>query len=176
MVKTVDTSGGRSVPYDFLIVAPGLVLDHDAIEGFSLDLVGAQGIGALYAGPQNAAKTWAAGSKFAEEGGVVLFTRPGTEIKCAGAPLKHMFLIEDVATRTAGKGKHEMHYAAHDATLFGVPIVSEKVRMLFEDRAINPHYSHVLKAVGPGRKRATSARGSPATRTRCDPPVGVKLG
>lgn len=157
LAKTVSTTGGQAVPYDFLVVAPGLVLDHDAIEGFSLDLVGSNGIGALYAGPEYAAKTWAAASKFAQEGGVGVFTRPGTEMKCAGAPLKHTFLIEDIATRTAGAGKHEMHYASHDASLFGVPIVSEKVRMLFEDRGITPHYSHVLKAVDPGRKLATFA-------------------
>jgi sulfide:quinone oxidoreductase len=118
-------------------------------------MVGSNGIGALYAGPQYASKTWQAASKFAEEGGVGLFTRPSTEMKCAGAPLKHTFLIEDIATRTAGKGKHEMHYAAHDNALFGVPIVSEKVRMLFEDRGIAAHYSHVLKAVDAGRKIAT---------------------
>ncbi|SFR53696.1 FAD-dependent oxidoreductase [Litoreibacter janthinus] len=157
IAKTVDTTGGTTVPYDFLIVAPGLVLDHDAIEGFSLDMVGTNGIGALYAGPQYAAKTWKAASKFAEDGGVGVFTRPGTEMKCAGAPLKHTFLIEDIATRTAGAGKHEMHYASHDGSLFGVPIVSEKVRMLFEDRGIAPHYSHVLKAVDAGSKRATFA-------------------
>lgn len=157
IAKTVDTSGGQTVPYDFLVVAPGLVLDHDAIEGFSLDLVGTNGIGALYAGPQYAAKTWDAASKFTEDGGVGLFTRPATEMKCAGAPLKHTFLIEDIATRTAGAGKHEMHYASNNASLFGVPIVSEKVRMLFESRGITPQYSHVLKAVDPGRKLATFA-------------------
>ncbi|WP_400082066.1 NAD(P)/FAD-dependent oxidoreductase [Yoonia sp. R78084] len=155
ITKVVDTSGGQSLSYDFLIVAPGLVLDHDAIEGFSLDMVGTNGIGALYAGPQYAAKTWEAASRFAEEGGAGVFTRPATEMKCAGAPLKHTFLIEDIATRTAGAGKHEMHYAANNNSLFGVPIVSEKVRMLFEDRGINPHYSHVLKAVDAGRKIAT---------------------
>ena len=58
LAKTVATTGGQSLPYDFLIVAPGLVLDHDAIEGFSLDMVGQNGIGALYAGPDYAAKTW----------------------------------------------------------------------------------------------------------------------
>ncbi|MCR8722693.1 NAD(P)/FAD-dependent oxidoreductase [Frigidibacter sp. ROC022] len=157
LAKTVATTGGQSLPYDFLIVAPGLVLDHDAIEGFSLDLVGSNGIGALYAGPQYAAKTWEAAQKFTEEGGVGLFTRPATEMKCAGAPLKHTFLIEDIATRTAGPGKHEIHYASNNNSLFGVPIVSEKVRMLFESRGITPQYSHVLKAVDPGQKRATFA-------------------
>ncbi|SNT73580.1 NAD(P)/FAD-dependent oxidoreductase [Paracoccus seriniphilus] len=157
LARTVDLTDGQTIPYDFLVVAPGLVLDHDAIEGFSLDLVGTGGIGALYAGPLYAARTWEAASKFSEEGGVGVFTRPATEMKCAGAPLKHTFLIEDIATRTAGAGKHKMHYAAHDNTLFGVPIVSEKVRMLFQDRGITPHYSHVLKAVDPGRKLARFA-------------------
>jgi len=155
VAKTVATTDGQNVPYDFLVVASGLVLDHDAIEGFSLDLVGTRGIGALYAGPEYAAKTWQAASQFSEEGGVGIFTRPATEMKCAGAPLKHAFLIEDIATRTAGAGKHEMHYAANNNALFGVPIVSEKVRMLFEDRGIMPHYSHVLKAVDADRKIAT---------------------
>lgn len=153
--KTVTTSGGRSLPYDFLIVATGLVLDHDAIEGFSLDLVGKDGIGALYAGADYAAKTWAAASKFAESGGHAVFTRPATEMKCAGAPLKHAFLLEDIASRSAAKGKCSFTYAAHNNALFGVPIVSEKVRMLFQSRGIKPVYSHVLKAVDPGRKIAT---------------------
>ncbi|WP_050527920.1 NAD(P)/FAD-dependent oxidoreductase [Pseudorhodobacter aquimaris] len=155
--KTVSTASGQTLSYDFLILAPGLVLDHDAIEGFSLDLIGTNGIGALYAGPDAAARTWTAAQKFTEEGGVGIFTRPITEMKCAGAPLKHAFLIDDIAKRTAGPGKHDMHYAAHDHTLFGVPIVSEKVRMLFLDRGITPHYSHVLKAIEPGAKRATFA-------------------
>jgi sulfide:quinone oxidoreductase len=53
------------------------------------------GIGALYAGPDYAARTWQAASRFVEEGGRGIFTRPATEMKCAGAPLKHTFLIDD---------------------------------------------------------------------------------
>jgi sulfide:quinone oxidoreductase len=155
IAKTVDTTTGETLAYDFLIVAPGLVLDHDAIEGFSLDMVGQNGIGALYAGPEYAAKTWSAVARFAEEGGVGLGTRPGTEMKCAGAPLKHAFLVDDIAIRTAGRGKHEMHYAANNQSLFGVPIVAEKLRMLFGERQITTHYNHVLRAIDPGRKLAT---------------------
>lgn len=91
VAKTVATAGGQTLPYDFLVVAPGLVLDHAAIEGFSLDLVGTNGIGALYAGPEYAAKTRSAASRFTEEGGLAISTRPTTEMKCAGAPLKHTF-------------------------------------------------------------------------------------
>lgn len=157
VAKTVATQSGQSLEYDFLVVAPGLVLDHDAIEGFSLDMVGKDGIGALYAGPEQAAKTWEAASKFTEEGGVGLFTRPETEMKCAGAPLKHTFLIDDIAKRAGNGGKIDVQYAAPQSTLFGVPIVAEKVRMLFGDRGISSHMQHTLKAVDAGAKRARFA-------------------
>ncbi|WP_417278027.1 NAD(P)/FAD-dependent oxidoreductase [Celeribacter sp.] len=155
VAKTVSTEGGQSLSYDFLVVAPGLILDHDAIEGFSLDMVGGNGIGALYAGPQYAAATWQAASKFVEEGGHGIFTRPGTEMKCAGAPLKHTFLIDDRLRRAGNRGKAEITYGAHDGALFGVPIVSEKVRMLFLDREIAPVYQHTVKSIDAGAKRVT---------------------
>ncbi len=154
VARTVTTSDSQVINYDFLVIAPGLVLDHDAIEGFSLDMVGKDGIGALYAGPQFAAKTWEAASRFTETGGVGIFTRPATEMKCAGAPLKHTFLIDDIARRAGNRGKTEITYAANNDSLFGVPIVSEKVRMLFADRGIKSAYSHVLKSVDSARKLA----------------------
>ena len=155
--KTVSTEGGQTVDYDWLVVAPGLVLDHDAIDGFSLDMVGENGIGALYAGPQYAAKTWAAASRFTDEGGTGLFTRPATEMKCAGAPLKHTFLIDDIARRAGNSGKVNMVYAAPQGSLFGVPIVAEKVRMLFEERGVDTMMNRTLTAIDAGAKRASFA-------------------
>ncbi|WP_430465819.1 NAD(P)/FAD-dependent oxidoreductase [Tabrizicola sp.] len=155
VAKTVATEGGTKLSYDFLIVAPGLVLDYDAVPGFSLDMVGTNGIGALYSGPEYAAKTWAAAQKFTEEGGVAVMTRPATEMKCAGAPLKHAFLVEDIASRGGAAGKYEIHYAAPQGALFGVPIVAEKVRMLFGQRGIKTHMSHKMVSMEPGKKVAT---------------------
>lgn len=155
VAKTVATEGGHTLAYDFLILAPGLVLDHDAIPGFSLDMVGTNGIGALYAGPEYAAKTWEAARKFTDEGGIALTSRPATEMKCAGAPLKHAFLIEDIASRTVGKGKYEIHYTAPQPALFSVPIVAEKVRMLFGERGVTTHMRHKLLSIDPGKKLAS---------------------
>ncbi|MCR9069594.1 MAG: NAD(P)/FAD-dependent oxidoreductase [Rhodobacteraceae bacterium] len=153
--QTVSTEGGETVAYDFLVLAPGLVLDHDAVEGFSLDMVGENGIGALYAGPEAAAATWQAASRFVEEGGRGIFTRPATEMKCAGAPLKHTFLIEDRLTRAGNRGNAEVVYAAPQGSLFGVPIVAEKVRMLFDERGIETQMSRTLRGIDPVRKIAT---------------------
>jgi len=155
--RRVTTRGGTRLDYDFLIVATGLELDWAAIEGFSLDLVGKDGIGALYAGPEFAERTARAVRAFAEKGGTAIFTRPNTEMKCAGAPIKHTFLVEDIVT-TAGKRKSaEIVYCSNSKVLFSVPIVSERVRMLFAERGIRTRHEHVLRAVDPVRRIATFA-------------------
>ena len=153
--RRVTTVGGTALDYDYLIVASGLTLDWDAVEGFSLDMVGENGIGAHYAGPDYAERTWAAMDRFTDEGGQGLFLRPATEMKCAGAPLKYTFLTDDYARRKGTRGNMEITYAAHSKSLFGVPIVNEKVRMLFEDRGFNTVHDHVLRAINPGAKTAT---------------------
>jgi sulfide:quinone oxidoreductase len=153
--KTVTTSSGTTLDYDYLVVATGLKLDYDAIDGMSLDLIGTNGIGSVYAGPDYAAKTWAAMDRFTDEGGVGLFTRPATEMKCAGAPLKYTFLTDDYARRKGNRGKVEMLYAAHSGSFFSVPIVNEKVRMLYDERGVKSVYDHVMTAIDPGRKVAT---------------------
>lgn len=157
--RTVSTESGRTIDYDWLVLAPGLVLDYGAIEGFSVDMIGQNGIGGLYGGPEQAARTWQAAQKFTEDGGIGIFTRPATEMKCAGAPLKHTFLIDDIARRAGNTGKMNMIYTAPQSSLFGVPIVAEKVRMLFEDRGINTILQRTLTAVDAGVKRATFATG-----------------
>ncbi len=153
--KTLTTASGKKVSYDYLVLCPGITLEWDKIEGFEMDRVGKDGVAAVYAGPEQAAKSYQALSKFTEEGGQGLFTRPATGMKCAGAPLKYTFLTDDIARTKGNRGKIEMTYAAHSKSLFGVPIVHEKVRMLFGQRDINVVHNHVMKAIDHGKKLAT---------------------
>lgn len=151
----VVTQSGQVLPYDFLIVATGLQLEYGRIEGMEPGLIGQHGIGSIYNGPDAAAATWGLMSQFATQGGRGVFTRPGTEMKCAGAPLKYTFLSEDRATRQGGRSKAEFVYFSNNAALFSVPIVSEKVRMLFKERNIQTKYHRVLTAIDPGKRIAT---------------------
>ena len=153
--KSVTTSTGEKLSYDYLVVATGLKLDWEAIEGFSTDLIGKNGIGAVYAGPQEAAATWAEMDRFTSEGGKAVFFRPATEMKCAGAPLKYTFLTEDYATKKGNRGKIAIEYWNNSKALFGVPIVAEKVRMLIEERAIVTEMERSLTAIDPAKKILT---------------------
>lgn len=151
----VLTESGRSIAYDFLIVATGLKLDYAAIEGMDVGLIGKGGLGSIYHSPAAAAATWRAMSEFADRGGTGVFLRPATEMKCAGAPLKYTFITDDYLRRRGTRGKSEVIYNAHNKALFSVPIVSEKVRMLFDERKVKVNYERVLKSIDPARRIAT---------------------
>lgn len=151
----VVTTSGRRIAYDFLVVATGLTLDYDAIPGMDTQLIGKNGLGSIYHSPAGAAATWQALSEFADRGGVGVFGRPATEMKCAGAPLKYTFIADDHLRRRGNRGKAEIIYNANNKAFFSVPIVSEKVRMLFLDRGIKTHFDRVLQEIDPGRRIAT---------------------
>lgn len=153
--KKVVTASGKAVPFDFLIVATGLELNYGAIEGMDTARIGTNGLGSIYHSPDAAAATWQALSTFADKGGVGVFGRPAGEMKCAGAPLKYTFISDDHLRRRGNRGKAELVYMAHNKALFGVPIVSEKVRMLFQDRGVKVNHEHVLRAIDLDKRIAT---------------------
>ena len=153
--KMVVTSTGVKHAYDWLFVTTGLSLDYTAIEGMHPSLIGHQGIASIYAGPEAAAVSARAIDRFIESGGVGLFGRPATEMKCAGAPLKMTFITDDKARRAGRRSSIKLHYMAHNQALFAINPVNDKVKQLFEQRDITPFYGHVLTAIDPGSRRAT---------------------
>lgn len=153
--KKVVTDSGKSVPYDYLIVATGLELHYAGIEGMDTERIGQNGMGSIYHSPQAASATWQAMSAFADQGGVGLFGRPAGEMKCAGAPLKYTFITDDHLRRRNNRGKAELIYMAQNKSLFGVPIVAEKVRMLFQDRGVKVNHDHVLQSIDLDKRVAT---------------------
>lgn len=154
VANKVVTESGQSISYDYLVLATGLRLDYDAIEGMDAKRIGTDGLGSIYAGPDAAAATWTAMARFAETGGIGLFGRPATEMKCAGAPLKYTFITDDRLRRAGTRSKSELIYCAQNKGLFSVPIVSEKVRMLFGERKVRVNYEHVMTGIDLGRKVA----------------------
>lgn len=153
--RKVVTANARAVPYDFLIVATGLELHYPGIEGMDTARIGQDGLGSIYHSPQAASATWGAMSRFSETGGVGVFGRPAGEMKCAGAPLKYTFITDDRLRRAGQRGKAELVYMAQSKSLFGVPIVAEKVRMLFQDRGVKVNHEHVLQSIDLGQRIAT---------------------
>ncbi|SPY34164.1 transmembrane protein [Pasteurella canis] len=153
--NSLTTSTGEKITYDYLFVATGLKLDYDAIEGMDVNLIGKNGLGSVYHSPSSAYKTWQLLDEFANKGGDAVFLRPATEMKCAGAPLKYAFIVRDYLQRRGTLDKSKLLYNAHNKTLFSVPIVDAKLKMLFAEKNIHVDYNRVLTAIDPAKRIAT---------------------
>ena len=153
--NTITTEDGTAIEYDYLILATGLNLDYNAIEGMDTDRIGTKGLGSIYHSPEKAYATWQLLNTFADTGGTGVFLRPNTEMKCAGAPLKYTFITEDHLVRRGNRSKANLIYNSNNNALFSVPIVHEKLRMLFEERDIDINYNRVLSSIDLDKQVAT---------------------
>lgn len=153
--NTITTEDGTAIEYDYLILATGLNLDYNAIEGMDTDRIGTKGLGSIYHSPEKAYATWQLLNTFADTGGTGVFLRPNTEMKCAGAPLKYTFITEDHLVRRGNRSKANLIYNSNNNALFSVPIVHEKLRMLFEERDIDINYNRVLSSIDLDKQIAT---------------------
>lgn len=153
----VVTQSGKTLDYDYLFVATGMVLDYDAIEGMDVSRIGTNGMGSVYHSAHAAFATWQEMSRFVDKGGVGVFLRPDTEMKCAGAPLKYTFIVDDYLTRRGTRSRSEVIYNANNDVLFSVPIVHEKIRMLYESRDIEMNFDRTLQSIDLDRRIAKFA-------------------
>ena len=122
----VITTGGKTVQYDFMIVATGTHQKWDAIDGMDLNAIGQNGLASVYPGKDAAVGTWKAMSEYAQKGGRAISTLPKTFLKCAGAPLKITFMVADRLKKSGAQGKVEF-YSALPKTIFSVKSVNDNV-------------------------------------------------
>jgi sulfide:quinone oxidoreductase len=148
---TVTTTKGRVIAYDALVVATGLRLCWEAIEGLPAAL-GSGGVCSNYS-RDHAAYTWEAIQAF--KGGNALFTCPPMPIKCPGAPQKIAYLADDVFQRDpALAARSKVIYATATPGIFGVPTFAAPLREVVKRKGIDARYSHVLTAIRPESKEA----------------------
>jgi len=155
--RIVSTDAGTQVPYDFLVVATGLHLDFDQIEGMDTKMIGTHGLGCVYPSPQAAEATWNAMDAFRQKGGEALMTLPATPLKCAGAPLKMTFMLDDRLRQSGTREKSKIVFHSAIGNIFSVPKVAENVLARWQKNDIPVVYHSKLVAIDIGARRATFA-------------------
>ncbi|MFF9179727.1 NAD(P)/FAD-dependent oxidoreductase [Streptomyces misionensis] len=115
--RTVTLSGGAELAYEYLVMAPGLQLDWDAVPGLA-EAVGHDRVCSNYA-PEYAPRTWDLIRNM--RSGTAVFTHPATPLKCGGAPQKIAYLAADHWRRRKVLGRIRVILVIPDATLFKVP-------------------------------------------------------
>ncbi|AKT38918.1 NAD(P)/FAD-dependent oxidoreductase [Chondromyces crocatus] len=141
--REVRTSSGRRVGYDFLIVAPGIQLDWDAVRGLR-DALQTPHVSSNY-DVALAPKTWEMIRAF--QGGTALFTHPATPVKCAGAPQKIMYLAAD-HWRLEGRLKDaKVSFCSAGKAIFGVKPYAEILSGVVARYGIETCFQHNLVEV-----------------------------
>ena len=146
--NTVTTTGGQAFSYDVLIVATGLKLCWDRIDGLA-EALGQGGVCSNYS-KDFAPYTWEAIQAF--KGGNAVFTCAPMPIKCPGAPQKIAYLADDVFKQKRLNAK--VIYATATPGIFGIPTYAVPLREVVQRRGIDARYNHVLTAVRAAQKEA----------------------
>ncbi len=169
---------GERIGYRALVVAPGLKLNWDGVEGLR-DALGRNGVTSNYMFDM-APYTWELVQSL--RGGRALFTQPAMPIKCAGAPQKAMYLSADHWKRTGRLKDIDIRFCNAGGALFGVAEYVPALMDYVRGYGIGLEFHETLVAVDGDARRATFRRAAddgPRTVTRdfdmlhaCPPQTG----
>ncbi len=146
----VVTAGGRRIGYDFLVVAPGIQIDWDAIPGLA-ETVGRDGVCSIYS-YEHVHKTWDLIREF--QGGTAVFTFPNTPVKCPGAAQKIMYLADDQFRKAGVRERSNVIFASAATSIYGVEKYAKTLRKVVERKGIDTRFRHNLVAIRPEAKEA----------------------
>jgi len=137
--NSVNTKSKGVITYDYLVVAPGLVMAPELIEGLPEALE--RGIACSnYIDPKY---TWKTLKEF--KGGNAVFTQPATPIKCGGAPQKIAYLAADYFKKNNLANKTNVVFATPGSVIFGVKPIRDTLMKVIGNYGIHfkPFYSPI---------------------------------
>ncbi len=151
----VRIESGKTVDYDYMIIATGLQLNYTAIEGMDIKAIGDNGLGSVYYSPDAAEATWKAMDQFRQKGGQAIMTLPNTFLKCAGAPLKMTFML-DSRLREAGTRKaSKIDFYSALKNIFSVKVINDEVLKRWQALDIPVHFEKQLTAIDIAARKAS---------------------
>lgn len=163
--NTVSTAKGETVAYNYLVVAPGLQLDWDAVPGLAESIEDpSSGVVSNYA-YEYCEDTWDVMQKL-QPGDTALFTQPATPIKCGGAPQKIMYLTADHLRKRGILDDVSVQFFTPGTVIFGVEKFARTLRKVVDRYGIDVNLYSELIEIRPDSKeavfRATGGDSAPA--------------
>lgn len=128
--STVKTEKSGNITYDYLVLAPGLIMAPELLPGLT-EALGKGNVCSNYTNPEH---TWEVLKNF--KGGNAVFTQPTTPIKCGGAPQKIMYLAEEYFRKSGVRDKTKVIFATPGTVIFGVEVFAKTLNKIIADRDI----------------------------------------
>ena len=137
--NSVLTKSCGKITYDYLVVAPGLVMDYSLIEGLS-DAMDKGVVCSNYTDPEH---TWDTLKNF--HGGNAVFTQPATTIKCGGAPQKIAYLAADHFRKKGILNETNVIFATPGTVIFGIPEIRATLEKVLDRYGMlfKPYYAPI---------------------------------
>lgn len=126
----VVTGNLGEVTYDFLVLAPGLVMAPELMPG----LTEAMDKGVVCSNYTDPVHTWKVLQNF--KGGNAVFTQAATPIKCGGAPQKIMYMAEEHFHKSGVRAGTNVIFATPAPSIFSVPEFTKTLDKILIDRDI----------------------------------------
>lgn len=148
----VTTAQNGKVPYDFLVLTPGLQTNWEKVEGITHDTLGAGNAHSIY-DFEGAQKTWKALQEFSKTGGRGIYTDTYTKHKCGGAPKKICLLTDDYTRKQESRDKVTLDYYTAAKELYDIPFFTKRLLEIYDERNIPIHLHTRVKGVDTAAKR-----------------------
>ena len=148
--QAVSLSDGRTLLYDFLVLATGARIVPEEIEHF-------EGQAHHFYGADAALDLRRALDAF--KGGRIVIGIAGMPYKCPPAPLEVAFLIDSELRDRHLRDGTTMHFCSPIGRAFTIESVSEMATPVLEQRGIELHTFFNVETIDPARKVITSLEG-----------------
>lgn len=149
--NSLSTADGSKYSYDYLVVAPGIQLNWAAVEGLK-ETIGKNNVCSNYSF-ENAPYTWETVKNF--KGGTAIFTSPGTQVKCGGAPQKAMYMSSDYFRMQGLLPVSDIQFCNAGKVIFGIEKYRISLQKVCDRYGVVQHHHHDLIKIDGPNKMAT---------------------
>ena len=157
--NTVTTAQNGDIPYDFMVLCPGIQMHFEEIEGISRDKLGEGNVHCIY-DYRSSQQCWAAIQELSQKGGRAVFTDTWTKLKCGGAPKKINMMAEDYSRQQGTRDKIDFQLFTASDKMFDVPLFCNRLEEIYAERQIPVTFEHKIRSVDTIEKKVCFEYGS----------------
>ena len=145
---------GPRIRYDFLVLAPGVQRNWDALPGISRAALGEHGIHSVH-DREGVARTAQALKQTVSTGGRAIFADAGPAASCSGAAKTVCLLADDLARSLGERDRLQADFFSAAPQLAAEPRASRRLAQVFESRQIAAWTGIRLAGVDAPARKAT---------------------
>jgi sulfide:quinone oxidoreductase len=149
--RSVATRSGKTLPYNYLVIATGAVADPSRIPGL------AEGSMNFHTGPKESQRIWASLQSF--NGGTVIVAIAGTPHKCPPSPNEAAFMLDEFFRKRGVREKVTIRFLTPYPRPYPAEKISHVVEPMFEEKGIQVTTFFNMDSVDPVAKKVSSLEG-----------------